>query len=118
MSEHDEQSDRQRERDAASDKRDDASSRRDEIAARRDEASERRRDRDDNVLVAITELTTKVGDMNLSFREKFLENKEWQAIADKRLSSHSTKINWMIGLGSGVTAVFGFIKAWMGLTGK
>ena len=38
-------------------------------------------------------------------------------IIDKRLSNHSTKINWIIGVGSGIGAISGLyatIKAWFG----
>ena len=76
--------------------------------------SQGRRLRDDEMLEAVTNLKNEIG--HLSKATESL--KASLVVIDRRLSNHSTKINWIIGVGSGVTATFGFMKAWLGLAQK
>ena len=73
-----------------------------------------RRQRDDKMLAAVASLQVEIKnlcDTHIAFKESI-------DTINKRLSKHSTKINWMIGVGSGITATVGFIKAYMGFTQK
>ena len=65
----------------------------------------------DELLIRMDERQQQMGTVVSEIRdESKAHNKDTHGLINKRLSSHSRKINWMVGIGTGVVAAFGFIK--------